>query len=370
MKYLNGIESSEIIEDVKDLTSQLAQIVKSDLRYLYNPKHLKGLKRYLAEKASVKNIIFMGDSITEGQIATVDYGTNGYVGLVAAYLKSLYNDGRNEFYPSWQNKIGSTPRWTYIGMSTNNSLSVSLNTNGTGIFTPPTSYAQEAFALTKSGGGTLRSNYGGSNANIATASEDPPALVKTAYPGAVTQGGPCTVTAISASVDFVGVRFYKSGSSANGIAVHNLGKATVNGSDWLDPAGNGIVAKLLATELQSKLAFIAFGANDWNNQTAVADYKAAITDMVTHLLSIGSYVVLLVNGEWSNEIAYPKTISHLLYENALYEIADEQNVALIDVSEKWRIDATRASFLADPVHPNNAGHQSIADTITNCILKY
>ncbi|WP_082059824.1 SGNH/GDSL hydrolase family protein [Frigoribacterium sp. MEB024] len=92
----------------------------------------------------------------------------------------------------------------------------------------------------------------------------------------------------------------------------------------------------------------------------LASYKADTSAVVTEALSWGATVVLVtanpVQGLTDNG-------SYQQYTNALYEVALEKGVALIDHQARWTWAALQAATLmADTAHPNPAGYRELALT--------
>jgi hypothetical protein len=164
----------------------------------------------------------------------------------------------------------------------------------------------------------------------------------------------------------------KDNTKTSGVIFHNVAYTTKQGSLWLNPSGNGVFVEQFATLVNPKLTIIAFGANDYQQQSSVATYKASVKDAVNKALARGSKVLLVNNGLWFSEVPTDSLgIKHLEYEDALYEIADECNVSLCDINARWRAlgRKTFMSYLQDgTVHPNDDGHKDIKKAILSCLL--
>lgn len=114
----------------------------------------------------------------------------------------------------------------------------------------------------------------------------------------------------------------------------------------------GRLAILAHASLKPDLAFIEGGLiNDWRTSVAVATSKSQLTTLVTTAKTNGSNVILCVPVFDAGTTGL--TGSQQLYVDAMYQVANEQNVGLID----YRKIAPERS---DTVHPTAAGYLAMA----------
>ena len=146
---------------------------------------------------------------------------------------------------------------------------------------------------------------------------------------------------------------------------------------------------------------IQFGINDsWIDayqgktepRMALEEYAAALTTIITTLRADGAKPILMTANpmRWSEfygdelkdpalgfDFDDPRGINRLLdvYSERVREIAREENVPLVDVSERFeaydRVPGQSISEILlpnDDIHPNDAGHALIAEWLTEVLM--
>ena len=146
---------------------------------------------------------------------------------------------------------------------------------------------------------------------------------------------------------------------------------------------------------------IQFGINDsWIDayqgktepRMAIEEYAAALTTIITTLRADGAKPILMTANpmRWSEfygdelkdpalgfDFDDPRGINRLLdvYSERVREIAREENVPLVDVSERFeaydRVPGQSISEILlpnDDIHPNDAGHALIAEWLTEVLM--
>ena len=112
------------------------------------------------------------------------------------------------------------------------------------------------------------------------------------------------------------------------------------------------------------LVVLAFGVNEYLQQIPLATYKTNMQAVIDRAKTAGADVVLLT-GVPNNDTS--KAISQTQYKQSLYELADTNDLAVIDVDYLWGSYATsNAAPLAmygDVTHPNTKGYRDIAASI-------
>lgn len=336
----------------------------------YNLDHLDGLHSLLSA-GGIKPIVFLGDSITEGQVSTTAWRQNGFAGRLETMLKAIYGNGGAGFVPAWAYKSSGTLEIPVSGGNTLAEHYRTLNAAASGSYSDSAGIAtgMDFYYEKFDGAGKLTAGKG-ANFQAIQLQNATPLIGKLEFTGWTPTVGNITFWMENNPGRVIGL-VLKQSSITKGVLCHNLGFTTKTGAAWLDPAGNGADVETIVADLAPKLEIIAFGANDYNNQTVVATYKASVKDAVDKALARGCKVLLVNTGVWAAEIPTdPKAIAHLTYEKAIYEIATESNVALCDVNAKWRSFGKNKflSYLQDAtIHPNDKGHIDITNSIMACL---
>lgn len=102
--------------------------------------------------------------------------------------------------------------------------------------------------------------------------------------------------------------------------------------------------------------------NDATSGTAVATYKAQMQAAVTAAKSNGASVVLVTSA--------PSAAADVtLYTKALYELADSNDLPLVDLQDLigGQPAANALGLYNDPTHPNAAGNGLIARAIIKAL---
>lgn len=138
----------------------------------------------------------------------------------------------------------------------------------------------------------------------------------------------------------------------------------------------------MATSLdmpRSNLAVMLLCMNDFQAHVPVATFKSRVETVVQRQRSTATYRaggdVLLVTCPQPNYAApIPgdgiQTPPLTDYYSALYEVADEQNVALLDVAARLEDYSTSAGlgFYADPLHLNDRGSADVAAAVYAALM--
>ena len=152
-----------------------------------------------------------------------------------------------------------------------------------------------------------------------------------------------------------------------------------------ETAGNGGLPQGVDTP-GADLAIIALGMNDWQTHGSVATFKANLTTVVQRQRFVGATgatltgtgaggdVLLFIQPQPDYTHPYPATGGNVPpltnYWTAIYQVADEQNVALLDHSWRWTDYTTSAPmFRADGMHPNEIGHADIGVAVGSILAR-
>ena len=121
----------------------------------------------------------------------------------------------------------------------------------------------------------------------------------------------------------------------------------------------GRLAILAHASLKPDLAFIEGGLiNDWRTSVAVATSKSQLTTLVTTVKTNGGNVILCT--PTFDASASGLTASQQIYVDAMYQVANEQNVGVLDFR---KISPERS----DDVHPTTAGYLAMATAARSVI---
>jgi lysophospholipase L1-like esterase len=130
---------------------------------------------------------------------------------------------------------------------------------------------------------------------------------------------------------------------------------------------------------RADLSVIALGNNDWQADTATATVKSYLSTAIARQRSSGTTQggshangdVALVFGPTPDLTALVHTNpSYEQYRTAFYEVADSDDVMLIDITPSW-VDFTTADtvgLFADTVHPSDDGAEDIAQAVYEALF--
>lgn len=193
------------------------------------------------------------------------------------------------------------------------------------------------------------------------------------------------ITAGSNRVEVLGVEARIAGSNGrwsftnsgyNGKSFQSGGFGTTNNSS---PDGSYGRALLIDTP-QADLTFIALGVNDW--QTWQSGGKVIpVAELKANMKTYATNAVQAARASGTNNYGQPRANGDAMlvvvprpsnvdegfeaYREAFYEVADEQDVLLIDMADRWGSYAISNSYgqHADPIHPSDIGAQDFADAV-------
>lgn len=172
------------------------------------------------------------------------------------------------------------------------------------------------------------------------------------------------------NVNILGINAYN--SSRKELTLWNWGICGGTSANLINntDAVVGRLAILAHPTLKPDLAFIEGGIiNDWRTSVPVATSKANVTTLVTTAKANGSNVILCTPC-FDNGVA-GLTASQQDYVTAMYQVASEQSVGIIDIRKKWISYANAVTNGwnngSDTVHPTTAGYLDIATVTRNVI---
>lgn len=337
--------------------------------YNFKPAQVMRLRAALGRAyagTGAANLAFVGDSTTAGvgalsapwpkhlvdRLSARGYKTTG-TGLVAAHKGGAGNDPRWSLGSGWS---GAT--------SSSNLLQNSTNTNPATFTSTTTGTVARVFYANTSGPFTV-SIDGAAPVTVTPTTYNAPGtyevtgLTNTTHTISVVRGASGTTRIFGAEIAAgnTGIRPYNAGIA---------GARTTPGSQqyWFG-------VELYATApgaFNADCVFYMFQTNDVVAATPVATYKSNIQSSITNMRNNGADVVLVT--------AVPSDVSGTQgaatfppYTTALYELADENDLPLIDLHDRLGTYArsNALGLMADPLHPTAAGYATVADAVATAI---
>jgi len=303
------------------------------------------------------NIPFLGDSITEGEGATSDY-TLGYFAQLRANLQAIYGDTGVGFISTKYSH--NNPQWSYVGtwgasgefgvsgtaqIATGSSNTATLHFTGTAIDIVVISGTVTG-TFTAQVDGTTPINFDTNDGTVSTKIYPITGLIEGSHTLVIT-------APTSNSIYLVGAT-PKRGST--GIRTHMC-------SLWGTIVGTASPVNAMEAEIAQfnpDLTVIAYTANNYDGQTSIETYKSQYQTLITKAKSYGD-VLLLATGQRGNLL----TIGQSVYVQALKDLAILNNCAMVSIFDLWGSyeNAVAMSWMADEVHPSNAGHRNISDIL-------
>jgi lysophospholipase L1-like esterase len=213
-------------------------------------------------------------------------------------------------------------------------------------------------ALTIDGGAPTN----GSTFTTISGSEGNSVITKTA---AASGAHTYTLTVGSTGLYFIG---FEGILGTSGVRVNNYSKGGGKASDLVGATTTG--GRSLPTSFDMTvpdLSIIGFGMNEYLQQQPLATYKAAMQTLIDKAVSKGSDTLLVVTVP---DGTTAKTIPQSEYAKQLYDLADANNLPLIDLQHRWVSYAVSQplGYYGDPTHPNTAGYMDKARCIYNVIM--
>lgn len=122
------------------------------------------------------------------------------------------------------------------------------------------------------------------------------------------------------------------------------------------------------------LATIAFGLNDLYMGAPLLEFRQNLNEMVVKIKHSNCRPVLLTTIQPAVSVAFLGGESPELYNEIIRNIAEQQEVLLLDVWNSWpELPEPYGHFLSDGVHPNETGHAFLgkltADFLASLIVE-
>lgn len=318
--------------------------------------------------SSVANILCLGDSITQGITSTPQrlfnwpaklrtiLATDGRFGVVGE--SGAYNTG--QFTSSYDERWTAGTGWGRVPSGLlNGAMWQNFNTASVLSFALPTCDSVTIDWARYSGAGTTMSYNidGGSNTTINM--NGATAVQSTTF--SVTRGTH-TLNINSAASGFTmieGVRWSDSVAPLD-VGVYTGGGASGQSSAQLIEAGGSTPGNLAMIDfLKPDLTLIAMGRNDAGGATSPASFKANMQTIIRRCRVTNGIDPMLLMPPPANTQTY---VLESLVRRSMFELADSEDVALIDLTAAFGTDwnAAPKSLSGDNIHPNDAGSWQLA----------
>ena len=409
--------------------TESSAVRKAASEILYQPSSLslirwRALRQQVLAGKKQGHIAIMGDSIPYGAASTGASSPkpiNSYPGQLRTFLNGRFGDAGSGIVlanadtranPSWD------PRFTFggtdfldhaFGLHSYSAWRLNGASNATLDFTD---IADEFWIYTgASGGGTFTAQVDSQTAqNLTMISGAGGALsggTVARENGFYYSGSGNSINVFKLSTGSTGSHTLKIRPSAtagqNAFILHV--EARINGNGKFRVSNTSISGKSLATfisatdpaygdatglfgfpimdSFKADLLLLSLGINDWQGQRVLTDTKARLVNTIARQrataatagggVPYGGDICLLWNpqpniaslggGAYTNP-------SWDAYRDLYYQVADEQDVALIDLGGRWKDFATANNFgmYADTIHPNDKGAGDIAGAVYKALF--
>lgn len=302
----------------------------------------------LAVGTTPLNLVFIGDSITYGVDAS-DVLTKAFVPILQTELISSHGNG-GVFYPAFRTDYFTySAGWSELGWGIGSAMR-SSSTNGDTITFTAYGDSIDIYTIDASGN---------PNFTVTVDSEDPVTVTvpqslgenkHTVALGAV--GSHTVVITIAGQTYFDGVSV---NIGTSGMRVSNFGKSGANVSTYY---GN-MFSLMWTPVLEPSLSVIGLTTNDYGSQTALATYQSTLETIVDACKLQGS--VLLVAGPRQQNQSVG-AITQPQYEAVMQSVALAKGCGYLHIPTHWGtwIQANANGFMADSIHPTDAGHADYA----------
>jgi lysophospholipase L1-like esterase len=372
--------------------------------HAYTPPDNQALMAFRAalanRDASPVNMLFVGDSITEGTGATAmanrwqsrlaemvrtRFPVPGVVGVPIPHLPGLKTNGVTYPYPIAQ---AGTPRLGGAG----NAVAYGLGRRTDPLTAPSQSdtftfvgTSFDVFYADATDGGVMSIAIdGGTPALVDTRNAAPigsglkwssPALAPGSHTVVI---GYDNTSQANSVANFEGVYLYN-GDETKGFRFWDSGHHGYNSASWLSPP---LTYQRSFRATKADLVIIELGANDLTNGVTAAQFQTNIADLIatirTQLAEVQKFppsIVLMMLWERTTGGAsgFTATEPWKNYVDAAQTIADgDDRITVLDLSQRMPSPVAfpdpanqpaNLGLYADTVHPSNKGHAMVADEV-------
>lgn len=335
-------------------------VVGARPNYLSMPVYKESFNKLLAGEQTIYNINVIGDSITAGAAAGVnndDYYNLGYLGRIRSKYDLLFDDTGYGFMPVFHQ--APQPKWTLTGTWEDYTLM------GVGQLCKSTTEIGATATVVFNGTGISLMTYGETTRGTISIAIDGgvPIIRDLAYEsnlfkfeeiaGLIDGAHTCVITNLEA-IQFELLGAYEIKGSS-GFRVNLCGRAGVRSTE-LTANTNTLTNEI---DMWSPvLTIIASITNDIGGSLDINTYKANLHTLVTRAKLYGDVILLANNARVDISDAIQST-----YVNAMSEVAANNACNFVNIYKLWDRKAIQMNYMVDTLHPNAAGHQSIADVL-------
>jgi len=192
--------------------------------------------------------------------------------------------------------------------------------------------------------------------------------------------GPANTGPVNANMHLLGMEslvkkngtFRVSNISVSGQSINSLFAAGGTNDET-----NGFYGLPMIDMVRADLLIVALGVNDWMGLVSVANIKTYLTTLIRRQRDKsagrpGGDILLVWNPQPNLMLLTPPTQAPWAdYRQAYYDVADAENVALVDLGLAWGDFAkgTALGLFSDGIHPNAAGAADMSVPIYNATME-
>ena len=318
-----------------------------------------------AQPGNLLNVVGLGDSITEGLIAS-DLNSKSWLAMLRASLQTSYGAAGGGVAPFYRAVTSSTirPAWMFSGTWTSLSspefgpFGCARYGSGVGVRVEIDLMGDSAEVyLVLNSFGTTNGAPGAATWQVDGGAPVPFNTLATTYTNATLvvplgTNGPhrLRINAPAGAGRYVGLWGAQGRTATSGVRVHNVGR---NGTKAGETSGQN--ARSFLKSLNPDLTIIGFTSNDYSTQTDTNAYRANLISLVDEAKAAGGSVLLLgANPRLAGPLPTPQADYHAV----MREVAYAMDCAYLDMQERW-VDASvqrKLGLSNDDVHPSDFGH--------------
>jgi lysophospholipase L1-like esterase len=325
-----------------------------------------------SHNASLFKIVAAGDSTVLGANANGPQSTDSWPSQLSKLLAAQEAKQASTGVVYFLNyAIGVDPRielngvWALANVGPFNNAGKQSNTSGSEIVFTPTipvdSFTIYYVKATDTGSFSYKVDAGSATTINSTAAS-------TTYSTVVVPAGAAgthSLTITSLDANYTRIIGVEGTNGTTGTVVTRAGLGGAMASSFTVGSSIGLAGSIGTFDaLTPNLVILGFGVNEYLQQIPIATYKTNMQTIIDRAKTAGADVVMLT-GVPNNDTS--KAISQVQYRQAQYDLADTNDLAVIDIDYLWGSYATsNASPLAlygDVTHPNTKGYRDIAANV-------
>lgn len=156
--------------------------------------------------------------------------------------------------------------------------------------------------------------------------------------------------------------------SARGVRVTNVGRGSTMVRDLV--GGDPVLGTSLTTAVdvnRADLSIVAYAENSYAWQTP-EQFKADMRPLLNRIEASGSDLLLCTSIDWADANNPGGSFGpQPLFDNAVYQLADEYDAAVFDVAARWGRWEQSPSYYADRIHPSPMGYADLAGGVAHVL---